>query len=78
MFDVSKVKAGAKLKYIGKNFIAYAGEYTTYAAESTYKNPDSCPENEKGKLVIIEFMNNGTPMFFTIDNLRQEEWELVE
>lgn len=74
--DFSKVKEGDKIKYIGDSW-AYGGTYTTVTAESTYINKDKCPEHEKGKLIIIEFMNDGTPMFFTLDELNPKEWELV-
>lgn len=74
--DWSKVKEGMKINYIGDS-MAYGGSYTTVSAESTYENAESCPEDEKGKLMIIEFMNDDTPMFFVIDYLDPTEWELV-
>lgn len=74
MIDFSKVKEGDRIEYIGDSF-AYGGFYTTVKAESTYKNPEDCPEHEKGKLMIIEFMNDDTPMFFVIDRLDPKEWK---
>ncbi|MFV9832891.1 hypothetical protein A4A36_07370 [Bacillus subtilis] len=74
--DFSSVKEGDVIKYIGDSW-AYGGTYTTVTAQSTYSNPDSCPRNEQGRLMIIEFMNDGTPMFFTLDQLSPGEWELV-
>lgn len=68
-------KAGMKIKYIGDT-MAFGGSYSLVTAESTYLNPEDCPDKEKGKLMIIEFMNNGTPMYFVIDDLDQEEWAL--
>lgn len=76
MVDFSTVKAGNTLKYVGDNWMAFSGTYTVYPIEETYKE-GMCPEEEKGKLVIIEFMNNGTPMFFTFNYLKATEWEVV-
>ncbi|MGY3839044.1 hypothetical protein ACWNPK_18110 [Bacillus atrophaeus] len=75
--DFSSVKEGDEIKYIGESW-AYGGTYTTVSAESTYSNEDNCPKHERGRLVIIEFMNDGTPMFFTLDQLNPKEWELVD
>lgn len=72
--DFSKVKAGDRIEYIGDSW-AFGGFYKTYTAESTYKNPDDCPEHERGKLIIIEFMNDDTPMYFTLDSLNPKEWK---
>lgn len=74
--DFSKVIAGDKIKYIGDSF-AFGGCYITVTAESTYHNQNDCPDHEKGKLMIIELMNNGTPMFFTLDILNPEDWILM-
>lgn len=74
--NFSKLNEGDYIKYIGDSF-AYGGSYKLIQAESTYTNPDNCPEHQKGKLMIIEFMNNGTPMFFTLDMLDRDEWEKV-
>jgi hypothetical protein len=73
MLDLTKVKEGGRIEYIGDSW-AYGGSYSVVSAESTYKNPDDCPDNEKGKMMIIEFMNDDTPMFFTLDRLELEEW----
>lgn len=76
MLDLKSVKEGSRIEYIGDSD-AFGGPYTIVSAESTYKNPDDCPDNEKGKLMIIEFMNDDTPMFFAIDNLKHEEWKII-
>lgn len=47
------------------------------SAKSTNNYSNVCPEDEKGKLMIIEFMNDDTPMFFTLDSLNPKEWEIV-
>lgn len=72
--DFSKVIAGDRIEYIGDS-MAFGGFYTTFTAESTYVNEDDCPESERGQLMIIEFMNNGAPMFFTLDRLNSKEWK---
>ncbi len=74
--DFSQLKAGDRIEYIGDS-IAFGGFYATVTAESTCGNPEDCPENEKGKLMIIEFMNDGTPMFFILDMLDPKEWKLA-
>ncbi|MNS80584.1 hypothetical protein D3C72_1142690 [compost metagenome] len=74
--DLSNVKVGSVIKYIGDS-IAYGGSYTVYAAESTYINQSDCPEDDRGKLMIIEFMNDDTPMFFRVDRLQLKEWKLL-
>lgn len=75
--DFSLVNEGMKIEYIGDSF-AYGGTYKTVKAESTYETEESCPEDEKGKLMIIEFMNDGSPMFFTLGMLDNSEWKLAE
>lgn len=72
--DFSKVKEGEKIRYIGDSW-AFGGDYITVSAKSTYLNPEDCPEHEKGKLMIIEFMNDDTPMFFPLYSLDANEWE---
>lgn len=75
--DFSIVKEGMTIEYIGDSF-AYGGYYKVVNAESTYEKEEDCPNNEKGKLMIIEFMNDDTPMFFTLDMLNDSQWKLVE
>lgn len=75
--DFSQAKEKDIIEYIGDSF-AFGGEYTVVRAETTYNPQELCPEHEKGKLMIIEFMNNGTPMFFTLDGLEPNEWKLVK
>lgn len=75
--DYTKVKEGDSIRYIGES-IAYGGNYKTVAAESTFLNQEDCPEKLKGKLVIIEFMNDGTPMFFPVHLLDPNDWEIVK
>jgi hypothetical protein len=72
--DFSKVKEGMSIEYIGDSF-ALGGVYQVVSAESTYIDKHKCPENEKGKLMIIEFMNDDTPIFFTLDTLKPNEWK---
>lgn len=74
--DFSKVIVGDRFEYIGDSF-AFGGCYITISAESTYSNQTDCPDHEKGKLMIVEFMNNGTPMYFTLDHLNPEDWKLM-
>jgi hypothetical protein len=73
---VSEVKEGMHIEYIGDS-LSYGGQYLVVTAESTYTNPSNCPKNEKGKLMIIDFMNDSTPMYFVIDYLNLKEWRLV-
>lgn len=74
--DVANLKDGMKIEYIGDSF-AFGGEYNLHAAESTYADASLVPEHEKGKLMIIELMNDGTPMYFTVDSLDLKEWRVV-
>lgn len=76
MLNIEDVKAGDKIKYIGDSW-AFGGSYLVVTAESTYRDKTMMPENEKGKLMIIEFMNDDTPMFFTLDSLNASEWVKV-
>ncbi|QZA69562.1 hypothetical protein 035JT004_63 [Bacillus phage 035JT004] len=75
--DFSKIKDGDTINYIGDS-MAYGGTYTVLKTEATYIDPDKCPEEDRGKLLIIEFMNNGDPMFIPLGHLQSNEWELVE
>lgn len=72
-----EVKEGMNIEYIGDS-LAFEGIYQVVSAESTYRDKSKCPANEKGKLLIIEFMNDGTPMFFHLDHLNPAEWRLSE
>jgi hypothetical protein len=74
--DISNAEEGMRIKYIGESS-AFGGEYTAIAAESTYKNPSNCPDDDRGKLMIVEFMNDDTPMFFRIDKLNKTEWRIA-
>lgn len=76
MIDFSTVKEGDRIEYIGESF-AYGGFYTVYLTEKTYKNHADCPKSQIGKLLIVEFMNDDTPMFFPIDKLNPNEWKLA-
>lgn len=73
--NFEEVKAGMRIEYIGESW-AFEGDYKVYNAEATYE-PDKCPDDEKGKLLIVEFMNDDTPMFFTLERLDPKEWKLV-
>ena len=76
MIDFSKAKEGDYIEYIGDSF-AYGGSYKLLTAESTYKDPNMCPDYEKGKLMICEFTNSDRAMFFTLDRLKPNEWKFV-
>lgn len=75
--DITKVKAGMQIKYIGDS-LAYGGNYLVHTVESTYRNLDDCPEEDRGKLLIIEFMNDDIPMFIKLERLDLKEWILVD
>lgn len=74
--DFTGLKPLAKIKYIG-NSLAFGGIYTLIPAESTYYEASDCPEHERGKLMIVEFMNDDTPMFFLVEELDPNEWSLT-
>lgn len=74
--DFSTVKEGGTLTYIG-NSLAFGGSYKVVTAESTYLDPSQCPDEERGQLMIIEFMNDDTPMFFMVNQLDPKEWKVV-
>lgn len=69
-------QSGMKIEYIGDS-IAYGGTYTMLPAESTYYEASNCPEHERGRLVIYEFMNNGDPIFIMVDELNPDEWRVA-
>ena len=73
---VKEVKEGMQIEYIGESF-AFGGKYKTVSVESTYIHMEDCTVGERGKLVIIEFMNDDTPMFFSLDTLNPKDWRLV-
>ncbi|MFY0516370.1 hypothetical protein ACOMCU_00875 [Lysinibacillus sp. UGB7] len=75
--DFSTLQEGQKINYIGDNLFAFGGEYTLYPMKKTYHDPTHCPIEDRGKLVIIELMNDDTPMYFKIDMIDANEWELV-
>lgn len=57
--------------------MAFGGEYDVVTAESTYGDPNTMPESEKGKLMIIEYADEDNVMFFPLENLNPKEWTLV-
>jgi len=73
--DFSTLREHDVIEYIGDS-LAFGGTYKLVRAESTYQKPEECPDSEKGKLMIVEFMNDGTPMFFTVDQLKPNDWKL--
>lgn len=76
MINFSTIKAGDMITYLGDS-LAFCGEYIVMKAEDTYVNVEQCPQHLHGKLMIAEFMNDGvTPMFFTLDMLDTNEWDL--
>jgi len=75
--EFSQVKVGDSIRYIGDS-LAFGGCYKTVTAESTFINEEDCPNDLRGELMIIEFMNDGTPMFFPIKMLDPKSWESVE
>lgn len=75
--SLSLLKARQKIQYIGDSF-AFGGEYELIPIEDTYQDKTLCPSEDKGKVVIIEFMNNGTPMFFKMEQLNPNDWKLVQ
>jgi hypothetical protein len=78
MLNVSDVKEGMKIEYIGDS-IAFGGKYHVHLAETTYVRSEDCPEHEKGRLLIVEFMNDETPMFFFIDeDINPKDWVIVD
>ena len=74
--ELNSLKDGDKIKYIGDSF-AFEGEYKVISLISTYIDPNDCPKEDRDKCTIVEFMNDGTPMFFPVENLNPEEWEKV-
>jgi hypothetical protein len=77
MEDFSQVKPEMILKYVGDS-LAFGGSYLVVTAESTYIDKESVPDDEKGKLVICEIINDCIPMFFTLDMLDPNDWEIEE
>ena len=75
--DISKIEAGMEIEYKGDS-MAFGGSYTVVTAESTYTDPNTMPENEKGKLMIVEFTNDDRVMYFSLENLNPNEWALVK
>lgn len=73
MIDLSDIKVGMRIKYIG-DYFSFGGAYKVVELESTYINPSDCPNNERGQLAIVEFMNDGTPMFFPLSALSHSDW----
>lgn len=76
ILSLTDIKEGSYIEYIGDSW-AFDGEYTVHTAESTYGNVLDCPDAEKGSLLIIELMNDDTPMFFKVSELELEEWKLI-
>ncbi|UUV46535.1 hypothetical protein [Bacillus phage vB_BanS-Thrax3] len=65
---LTKAKVNDRIEYIGDS-LGYGGTYTVV---------DMNPEEPSEALVIIEFMNDGTPMFIPIENLNPKEWRFVD
>jgi hypothetical protein len=74
MIDFSTVKEGDRIEYIGDSF-AYDGFYTVITAESTYRPQENCPDNERGKLMIVHLTNSDLALFITLDRLKPSEWK---
>lgn len=75
MIKIEGLKQGDVIRAKEDNH-GFEGDYIVTEAERTYPK-GACPESEKGKLVIIEFMNIGTPMFFDLRTLNPEEWDQI-
>lgn len=72
---LSEVQAGDIITYIGDSF-AHDGDYVVLREAETYVNPADAPQPER--LVICELMNNGSPMYFPLDELDADKWEVSE
>lgn len=72
--DISKAKAGDKITYTGLSY-SFGGTYRVVSAEETY-GAGLCPEDELGKLLIIEFTNRNEPMFIFLEELNKNCWKL--
>lgn len=76
--DLSKVKEGSIIKYIGLNIFKFESEtYTVYKNKDTYPNIEDCPVEEREQLVIIEILNNN-PIFINVNTLNLKEWKLID
>jgi len=76
MLVIEQVREGTVLQYVG-NSTAFGGTYKVCSMESTYTNPEACPEEDRGRLVMIEFTNQDRPMFFDIEKLHTKDWITV-
>ena len=78
MLNVSEVKRGMNIEYIGES-LGYGGKYNVHLAEETYVDVEDCPECEKGKLTIVEITHSDIPMFILIEeDLNLNDWKIAE
>jgi hypothetical protein len=77
MLNISEVKAGMTLQYLGNWIYFEDTEYEVYPIEETYKE-GMCPESEKGKLVIVELTNSDMALFIPIERLKPNEWRIKD
>ena len=77
--DISKVKSGSVIKYIGNNIFKYESEtYTVIENRETYSNEEDCPIGTHDELIIIEITSNDTPLYLPVSKLDANEWELID
>lgn len=70
------VKAGDTLIYRGKSW-SFWGDYLVVREAETFTDPERAALAGDA-LVIVEFTNDGTPMFFRVDQLNEADWEIAE
>lgn len=72
---LADVQAGDVITYVGDS-LAFGGDYEVVREADTYVEAEDAAQPER--LMICEFMNDGTPMFIPVEELDESDWEISE
>lgn len=73
---LSDVRAGETIEYTGNSW-SFGGSYDVVRESDTYAD-SARPAWAGDAPVIVEFMNDDTPVFFKIADLKESEWALAD
>ena len=76
MLNISALKEGQFIRYIGDSW-TFGGTYKLYRYETSFINPDECPDEDRDSL-FIHVESGDWFLFYLVRLLRPDEWELID